>query len=74
MIPSKAHPKWRSLVKGEIKPNFRVFSGNLLLHRLESMIRLDSSEKNINKCIDEAIEFFTKFEALFQDELAQIFK
>ena len=73
MIPSKAHSKWESLVKGEIKPNFKVFSGNMMLNQLSRSIMRDGSCDNIQDCIDQAHEYFTKFESLFSDELNEIF-
>ena len=74
MIPPKKHPKWRELVKGEIKPNFKVFSGNMIVSRLSKAIRLDDSNENIQRCVDDAYNFFSKFENLFGDELTAIFR
>ncbi|MBN1894681.1 hypothetical protein JW906_09305 [bacterium] len=74
MIPRRSHPKWEALVKGDIRPNFKVFSGNMMLSQLSRSIRNDDSEGNIKACIDKAYAFFTRFEQLFSAELNRIFR
>ena len=74
MIPAKSHPKWEALVKGDIKPNFKVFSGNMMLSQLSRAIKNNNSTVNIKDCIDQAHDFFTRFEHLFSDELNTIFR
>ncbi|MBN1782029.1 hypothetical protein JW948_12930 [bacterium] len=74
MIPDKTHPKWEALVRGEIKPNFKVFSGNMMLHRLSRSVEKNGSNGNVQECIDQAHTFFSRFEQLFIDELNEIFE
>ena len=74
MIPAKSHPKWEALVKGDIKPNFKVFSGNMMLNQLSRAIKNDNSNRNIQNCVDRAHDFFTRFENLFSEELNTLFR
>jgi len=74
MIPSKSHPRWEALVKGEVKPNFRVFSGNMMLNQLARSINADDSSSNIQHCINQAYDYFSRFETLLIDELKEIFE
>ena len=73
MIPTKKNPKWKALVKGEIEITFNLIAGNMLLHRLTRSTKRDGSDSNIQKCIDEAYNYFAKFESAFSQELNRIF-
>jgi len=73
MIPPKNHPKWASLVKGEIKTQFSVFAGNMMLSQCHRKYSRDSSPESLRACIDEAHVFFTKYESIYQNELRAIF-
>jgi hypothetical protein len=74
MIPSKSDPRWEALVRGDIKPNFRAFSGNMMLSRLSRSLKKDDSSANLQRCIESAYDFFMQFENLFSEELNQIFE
>ena len=74
MLPSKNDPKWKALVTGEIKVTFNAISGNMILSRLSKDIKHNSSKENIEKSIEEAYNFFKKFELIFAKELEAIFK
>lgn len=73
MIPPKSHPRWKSLVQGELKLQFKVFAGNMLLSQCQRKLSKDASPANLNACIDEAHAFFTKYEALYGEELRAVF-
>jgi len=74
MIPEKSDPRWEALVRGEIKPNFKVFSGNMMLNQLSRSIQRDGTDDHIQVCVDQAYSYFERFEMLFVDELNEIFR
>lgn len=73
MIPSKSHPKWAALVRGDAKPTFRVFAGNMMLSQCARRIKADTSPQTAQACLDEAHAFFCKYENLYKDELLAYF-
>lgn len=73
MIPAKSHPRWVAMVKGDLKVNFRVYAGNMMLSHCASKIKGDSSPAVVQACVDEAHAFFSKYESLYKDELVAIF-
>ena len=74
MLPPKNNSKWTELVKGNLNVNFSVFAGNMLLNRLSRSVSKDSTQQNIQKCVDEAYDFFTRFDSIYKDELKTVFK
>ncbi len=70
MIPAKSHPKWQALVKGDLKAQFKVFAGNMMLSQCARKLKQDSSAEALRACIDEAHAFFTKYEGVYGAELA----
>ncbi len=73
MIPGKSHPKWAAMVKGDLKVNFRVYAGNMMLSHCARKLKADASPASLQACIDEAHVFFSKYESLYKDELSAIF-
>jgi hypothetical protein len=73
MLPDKNNVKWKMLINGDIKHTFKVVSAGLLLSRLQREIKKDNSKENYEKCIDEAYNFFTRFEKLFVEDFKTIF-
>ncbi len=74
MIPSKSHPSWAALVKGELKPQFKVFAGNMMLSQCSRKLKLDTSPEALRACIDEAHSFFVKYSALYAEDLKRHFR
>lgn len=74
MLPDKNNPKWISLLKGEINHNFKIVSASMMLSRLNRQLKRDDSKESIKSCIDEAYDFFKKFQNLFEEDLKEIFK
>ena len=75
MLPDKNHPNWISLLKGDINHNFKSISASMMLSRLERQLKRDNYTKEaMSNCIDEAYEFFKKFQTLFEEDLKEIFK
>lgn len=73
MIPPKIHPKWAALVKGDLKVQFRVFAGNMMLNQCQRKIAESGSPDVLRACVDEAHAFFTKYERIYADELKALF-
>jgi len=74
MLRSKSDPLWAALVKGELKANFKTMSGNMILSRIARQLAKDNSAINLTHCVNEAYDFFARFETIFQDELNQIMR
>lgn len=72
MIPAKSHPKWQPLVKGDLKAQFKVFAGNMMLSQCARKLKQDPSADALRACVDEAHAFFTKYEGVYGDELKAI--
>lgn len=73
MIPDKSNKIWVSLIKGEINHKFKVVSASMLMSRLSRQLKKDGSQKAINEGIDEAYEFFKKYENIFIEDINEIF-
>lgn len=69
MIPSKSHPKWVPLLRGDANLQFKVFAGNMMLSQCARRIKSDPSPQNVQTCVDEAHAFFSKYENLYSAEL-----
>ncbi|NYF20517.1 hypothetical protein HDC36_001978 [Xanthomonas sp. JAI131] len=69
MIPSKSHPKWVPLLRGDTKLQFKVFAGNMMLSQCARKLKSDASPQTVQACIDEAHAFFSKYENLYKAEL-----
>lgn len=54
MIPAKSHPRWAAMVKGDLKVNFRVYAGNMMLSHCARKIKGDASPAVVQACVDEA--------------------
>lgn len=74
MIPSVTHSKWAALVKGDIKAQFKVFAGNMMLSQCNRRLKNDQSADMLRTCIQEAHSFFTKYEGVYGQELAEYFR
>ncbi len=73
MIPQKSDEKWKLLVSGKISHQFEVFSASMLISRLSQCIKEDDSVGMMQNCIDEAFDFFIKYESIFVDDINTIF-
>lgn len=74
MLPPKSHSKWVDLIKGDVQVNFSVFAGNMLINRLSRSVKKDSSKNNVQKCVEEAYNFFSRFSTIYKDELNTVFR
>jgi hypothetical protein len=73
MLPTKSHPKWVPLIKGELKVNFKTVSGNMLISRIARNLSTNSSPAAVATGLDEAYSFFIKYEPIFGEEITKLF-
>ena len=73
MLPDKRNEKWKSLINGGIKHEFKVMAAGLMVSRLQRDINKNNSTENYQKCIDEAYNYFSKYEKLFESDIKSIF-
>ncbi len=73
MIPPKTDKKWEQLVSGRINKTFKSFPLSMMLSRHKREIMKDSSLQNINMHVDEAYEFFIKYERILEEDIIAIF-
>jgi len=73
MVPLKTNSKWKELVTGQKTYQFQFLATKILMSRLIMSTKNNSSPENINKCIDDAYNFFVKNEKFTQNDLNQIF-
>ena len=69
----KTHPGWSGLIDGTTHHDFKTLSASLMLIRLNHDYKTDPTPAKMAQCIDTAYEFFTRYEALFQDDLRVLF-
>jgi hypothetical protein len=71
-VPSKTDPRWKTLVQGTAKLEFKVLATKMLLTRVRLMgARKD--ERSLTDAIDAAFDFFTKNKEA-RDDLPVIFR
>ena len=73
MIPSPLDSKWRDLINGVIKHNFKCVPAGLMLARLNRESKKDNSVANLEKLVNEAHAFFNKYEKILMDDVKAIF-
>jgi hypothetical protein len=70
----KTHPNWPPLIEGKISCQFRTVSASMLLSRLGREYKSNPTPQKMSSLINEAYEFFQKYENIFKDDLAKIFQ
>ena len=73
MLPSKNDMKWKLLVSGKIDHNFKSVPAALMISRHKREISKDGSAENVLLHVNEAYDFFQKFEKILQDDIKAIF-
>jgi hypothetical protein len=72
-VPSKSDPRWKTLVQGTAKLEFKVLATKMLLTRVRLMgARRD--EKSVTEAIDAAFDFFTRNKEAARDDLPLLFR
>jgi hypothetical protein len=74
MIPDKNNIKWKELLTGKIKHNFKSVPAGLLIARLTRQCQNCTTDQELSKNIQEAYDFFEKYQSLFSDDINAIFK
>jgi hypothetical protein len=74
MIQDKTHPKWNELIEGKISYNFKAISASMMLNRLNRDYKSEPTPQKMSLSIDEAYNFFVKYENLFKEDLNKIFQ
>ena len=73
MIPDITDMKWTLLVKGQIDHKFKAVPASMLVSRLSRELKKDDSPGKIREAINEAYEFFKKYEKIFESDIVAIF-
>ena len=73
MIPAIDHPKWKTLLTGNVEHNFHCVPAGLMLSRIRRELVKDDSEENYNKYLKEAVTFFQKYEKILKEDIDAIF-
>ena len=68
----KNDPKWKKLLDGEIKKEFKLVAAGLCVSRNQREYRMDHTPATLSKCVDDLIAFFSKYEKLVSDDLAEV--
>lgn len=74
MIPPVSDSKWIDLVLGKDEYHFYLLGLKILMSRVLKSTTNDATTANVNRCVNEVYEFFTKNEKIVQKDLQQIFK
>lgn len=73
MIPAKSDPKWTRLIDNLATVKAINLSTKMFLNRLKISIIMDPSPVNKRAALDQAFAYFTKNEALVNNEINLIF-
>jgi hypothetical protein len=73
MIPGPNDPRWRALLMGDTNFKFTSPTVGMAIARMRRSVLADSSSINLYANIQQAREFFGKFEKLMASDLAQLF-
>lgn len=71
MLPPKNDPRWKDLLSGKIKHEFKLFAAGMCISRLGREVKADPSK--LFPAVDEAFAFFTKFEGVASEDIKAIF-
>lgn len=71
MVAPISHPAWEKLIKGQINHQFSQASAGLLLFNLQQSYKKDPSK--LQECIQQAADFFKKYESILIEDSKKIF-
>ena len=74
MIPKKEDPRWKELVTMGTSLPLHGLATKMLLMRVRTMIKLDSSPEKIDEAIKITYDFFNKNEETLKNDLEIIFR
>ena len=72
MLPEKGDIVWEKIVLGKKEIKFNTLGAKLFMNRILLSTKKDSTSKNVNKCIDELLEYLSKNETSMISELNEI--
>jgi hypothetical protein len=73
MLPPVSHAKWKELVTGKKSYQFQSLGIKIMMSRILISTSRDQSPQNVDRCIQEVYNYFTKNEKGSQKDLEQIF-
>jgi hypothetical protein len=73
MIPDKKDQKWKELLTGKVNVDVKVWSTRMMLTKAIDSVKQDPSPANIQKNINEAYEYFQKFDIVAAKDIEAIF-
>jgi hypothetical protein len=72
MVPPSTHPVWARLIRGELEHSFTATAPGMLFFTLRRQNQKDP--RGLDRQVDEARRFFQKYESVFADDLAKLFR
>lgn len=72
MIPEKKSSFWENLLLSNKNYQFKSFPLSMMLSRMRRKLKQDSSDANLKVCIEEAYQFFIKFEKILQEDIEML--
>jgi hypothetical protein len=73
MLPEKTDARWNYLVTGQKNYRLQTVPASMLLSRIIRSVQADNSPENIQRCIEEAYNFFMRYEAILDRDIKTIF-
>ncbi|MBN1648212.1 MAG: hypothetical protein JW874_09280 [Spirochaetales bacterium] len=73
MVPDRNEPKWKEIVRGEDKREYKTVAAGLCVARNQRAYRMDPTPVTLNKCVDELVAFFTRYEKLAAEDVKALF-
>jgi hypothetical protein len=74
MVPDVNHPCWEQFVSGKKQVRSAKATLNLMIQSNKMAFERDPSPASIRQLAEKSQRFFTQFESIFADELAQILR
>ena len=73
MLPKKNHAIWIELVTGQCGYRCQAVPASMMLARVIRSAQRDSSPENVQRCVNEIHDFFTRYERVLQQDINAIF-
>lgn len=73
MLPTKNHTLWVKLVTGQSGYRCQAVPASMMLARVIRSTQRDQSPENIQRCVDEIYNFFTRYERVLEQDINAIF-
>jgi hypothetical protein len=73
MVPDKYDPRWKDLLTGKIRHEFKFAAASMCLARNMREIAAEHTPERIARGVDEVHTLCAKYEKLIADDLVAIF-